>query len=231
VEAVIPLARLREEERYVMRRVLLSRLGLFVCVFLLVVMPLALWGCGGGVPTATMESTPENTATVPVGVPTAATEEKVVQVGATEHYTVTLRLGSAQQMVPPEEAASGTPGEVMVTGTMPMAIPTAGMSSETPTYHVEVAVNDIAGGAVVTDKSVSLDLTYLTTNEKISVPLAAMYDAKIGPSDTHFGGNVALTPGNYRADIDVGGEKVTINTTAPFVDSTPFTMGGGTPTP
>jgi len=39
------------------------------------------------------------------------------------------------------------------------------------------------------------------------VPIARMYGIKEGPSDTHYGNNGIMPPGNYTVEIAVKGEK------------------------
>lgn len=194
-------------------------------------------------PTA-MAGMPASTPTTMGGMmpsesPTAGTmgtgqSGEMVQQEATQDYTLTLRLGPVAMMLAPDQAQGATSGEVMVSGQMAMT-GTGGMA---PNYHLELAVNDIMSGAVITGKSVSIDLTNTTTSEKQSVPLATMYNVQVGPSDTHFGNNVALAPGNYTVEVDVAGEKATFNITTIAMQVTPAPMGtpGGmmpdmTPTP
>jgi hypothetical protein len=150
---------------------------------------------------STIESTP------------MATEQaaELVQDAVTQNYKLTLRLGPVASMLAPEQAQSATSGEVMVSGDMAMA----GMGGAPPNYHIELAVADATSGEVITDKSVSIDLTNVATNEKTSVPIATMYDVKVGPSDAHFGNNVTLVQGNYKVDVVVGGENATFNLAVP----------------
>ena len=195
-------------------------------------------------PTAAMAGTMAVTPTtiggmMPSGSPTtgmAGTGQngEMVQQAATQDYSLTLKLGPVAMMLTPGQAQGATTGEVMVSGQMAMT-GTAGMA---PNYHLELAVNDIKSGAVITDKSVSIDLTNTTTNERQSVPVATMYDVQVGPSDTHFGNNVALASGTYMVDVNVAGEKATFNITTTAMEGTPEPMGtpgammpGMSPTP
>ncbi len=195
-------------------------------------------------PTAAMSGTMAVTPTamggmMPSGSPTAGMagtgqSGEMVQQAATQDYSLTLRLGPVAMMLTPDQAQGATSGEVMISGQMAMT-GTGGMA---PNYHLELAVNDIKSGAVITDKSVSIDLTNTTTSEKQSVPVATMYNVQVGPSDTHFGNNVALAPGAYTVDVDVAGEKATFNITSTTMGGTPAPMGtpgammpGMSPTP
>ena len=195
-------------------------------------------------PTAAMSATMAVTPTamggmMPSGSPTsgmAGTGQngEMVQQAATQDYSLTLRLGPVAMMLAPGQAQGATSGEVMISGQMAMT-GTGGMA---PNYHLELAVNDIKSGAVITDKSVTIDLTNTTTNERQSVPISTMYNVQVGPSDTHFGNNVALAPGTYMVDVDVSGEKATFNITTTAMGGTPVPMDtpgammpGMTPTP
>ncbi len=155
-------------------------------------------------------------------------------VTTTQDYSLTLRLGPLQQMLTPDQAQGATAGEVMVSGEMAMT----GMGGRAANYHLELAVYDIKSGAVITDKSVVINLTSVSTGEQQTVPIAMMYDVHEGRSDTHFGNNVALAPGNYTVDVAVAGEKGTFNIPAQAMSATPSAMGtpgqmmmGITPTP
>ncbi len=206
--------------------------------------PTAMGSTMAASPTAAMSGTMAVTpttmgGTMPSGSPTAGMvgtgqNGEMVQQAATQDYSLTLRLGPVAMMLTPDQAQGATSGEVMISGQMAMT-GTGGMA---PNYHLELAVNDVKSGMVITDKSVSIDLTNTTTNEKQSVPVATMYNVQVGPSDTHFGNNVALTPGTYTVDVDVAGEKATFNITATTMGGTPAPMGtpgammpGMTPTP
>ncbi len=109
------------------------------------------------------------------------------------------------------QTATATAGEVMVSGQMMMAT----SMNMTGVYHLEVHVYNIGNGTVVTNKSVTIQIVNDATNKTQNVPIVVMYDMMVGLSDTHFGNNVSLTPGNYTIIVTVAGETATFHVTIP----------------
>jgi len=107
-------------------------------------------------------------------------------------------------MLTMDEAKTATSGEVMVSGETAMT--TSGMS---PNHHLEVQINDARNGNLITDKTVSIQITNDATMEVQNVPIAVMYGVAEGPSDTHYGNNVTLMPGKYTVLVTVAGETAT----------------------
>jgi Fe2+ transport protein len=136
----------------------------------------------------------------------AANMAPLTQEARTAHYRLELMLGSTEKMFSPAEAAAQHPtdGEVMVSGGMSMmGMPMA--SGET--RHLEVHVFSLDKGQIVTDAKVAIAVTGANPKKVEEVSVAKMYGVKEGPSDTHYGNNVSLPPGNYAVEITVNGEK------------------------
>ena len=206
-----------------MRRITLSRfenyappvvIG-FVCLALLA-------GCGGSAtptppaPAAEISATPTQ-AGIMGGTPAMGTTggmQAVEQEANTTSYKLQMHLGEPEKMMTAQEAKGATSGEVMVSGEM-----ASGMGTMAPNYHLEVAVSDIKSGAVITDKSVSIELTNDATKEKTPLQVATMYGVDKGPIEMHFGNNVALTPGAYTVKISVAGETAEFKLNIPNAGS------------
>jgi len=144
----------------------------------------------------------------------ATTNFSVIQQNATmQNYHVTLRLGPPAQMLPMNQTATATTGDVIVSGQMS----NSASVNMTGTYHLEVHVYNLTNGAVVTNQNVTIQIIDNTTNQTLTVPVIVMYDLKIGPSDTNFGNNIMFAPGSYTIIVNVAGEtaKFNINVTYP----------------
>lgn len=140
----------------------------------------------------------------------------IEQDATTPSYKLHLRMGEPEKMMSPQEAKGATSGEVMVSGEMAM-----GTGGTAPNYHLEVAVSEIKSGAVITDKSVSIELTNAASKETMPIKVATMYGVEEGPGETHFGNNLALAPGSYTVKVNMAGE------TAEFMVT--IQQGGGMP--
>lgn len=163
-------------------------------------------------PTTEIGSTPTQ-AGMMGETPTASTTggmQPIEQEASTTSYKLKMHIGEPETMLTPQQAVGATSGEVMVSGGM-----ATGMGGMTPNYHLEVAVSDIKSGAVITDKSVSIELTNDATKEMTPVQVATMYGVDAGPIETHFGNNVALTPGAHTVRISVAGETTEFKVSVP----------------
>ena len=138
---------------------------------------------------------------------TAKLSTTLKQNATTQDYHVTLQLGPPAQMLSMNQTITATAGEVMVNGQMSNTTP----MNMTDTYHLEVHVYNITSGAVVTNQNVSIQIVNHTTNQTLTIPVIVMYDMKIGPSDTHFGNNITLTPGSYTIIVNVASETAKFN--------------------
>jgi len=134
----------------------------------------------------------------------------IQQNATTADYKLQLIIGPPAQMLTTSQTATATAGEVMIGGQMVSM--TMGMAG---VYHLEVHVYNLMSGAVVTDKNVTIQVVNKATNQTMNVPIVVMYDMMVGLSDTHFGNNVSLTPGNYTVVVNVAGETATFNITIP----------------
>ena len=110
-------------------------------------------------------------------------------------------------MLPMNQTATATTGEVIVSGQMP----NSASVNMTGTYHLEVHVYNLTNGAVVTNRNVTIQIIDNTTNQTLTVPVIVMYDLKIGPSDTNFGNNIMFAPGSYTVIVNVAGETTKFN--------------------
>ena len=111
-----------------------------------------------------------------------------------------------------EAAKHPTDGEVMVGGAMSMS----GMSVDMgDTQHLEVHVYSLDTGTVLTDADVAIVVTAALSKKAEDIPIAQMYGIKEGPSDTHFGNNVSMPPGNDTIEITVNGEKASLPVAVP----------------
>ena len=134
----------------------------------------------------------------------------IQQNATTADYKLQLIVGPPAQMLTTSQTATATAGEVMVGGEMVSM--TMGMAG---VYHLEVHVYNLMSGAVVTDKNVTIQIVNNATHQATNVPIVVMYDMMVGLSDTHFGNNVNLAPGNYTVTVNVAGETATFNITIP----------------
>ncbi|MGO9643162.1 MAG: hypothetical protein ACLPY5_00290 [Candidatus Bathyarchaeia archaeon] len=134
----------------------------------------------------------------------------IQQNATTADYKLQLILGPPAQMLTTSQTATATAGEVMIGGEMVSM--TMGMAG---VYHLEIHVYNLMSGAVVTDKNVTIQIVNDATHQTMNVPIVVMYDMIVGLSDTHFGNNVSLAPGNYAVIVSVAGETTTFNITIP----------------
>jgi uncharacterized protein involved in high-affinity Fe2+ transport len=152
-----------------------------------------------------------------IGAPAAAAEmAPIKQEAQTGHYRLELQIGPIEKMFTPEDVAAKNPteGEVMVEGTMSMGMSSMAMNME-DTRHLEVHIYSLDKGAVVTDARVGIAVTNIDSKKPGDVSAAKMYGIKEGPSDTHYGDNVSLPPGNYGVEVTVNGEKATFKVAVP----------------
>ena len=142
----------------------------------------------------------------------AAGMTPIVQKAQTVHYRLVLQVGPTEKMYSKAEAAKMHPtsGEVMAGGAMSMA-----ESMNMDMRHLEVQVISRATGKVVTTAKVSITVTNSATKKSTEVPVAAMYGVKEGPSDWHYGNNLAMPPGLYTVLVALNGEHAVFLVTIP----------------
>ncbi len=146
-------------------------------------------------------------------------------VQTTPHYTVTLTVGPAQEMISPTDAMHGATGEVMV-NTMPsesgmgssssMSTGGASMGSSSSmsmntmmdqgmavNHHLEVHITQ--NGTVVDNVTPVIRVTDRASGEFRDLPdVMSMFDAQMGMSDFHYGQNVWMPDGTYNVDVMLG---------------------------
>ncbi len=170
-------------------------------------------------PAAEVVTTPTQTGMIgetPTQGMAAGEVPAIEQDATTTSYKLHLRVGGSEKMLTLQEAKGATSGEVMVSGEM-----TTMMGGMAPNRHLEVKISDIKSGAVITDKSVSIEITNDASKETTPVQVAKMYGVAEGPSDTHFGNNIAFKPGNYTIKVNIAGETAQFNITIPQGSETP----------
>jgi hypothetical protein len=140
----------------------------------------------------------------------------VKQQAQTAHYRLELKIGPTEKMFTAGQVAKQQPaeGEVMVGGTMSMGMSPMSMDMG-DTRHLEVHVYSLDKGAVVTDARVVIAVMNIASKKAQKVSAAKMYGIKEGPSDTHYGDNVSMPPGNYGIKITVNGEKAEFTVAIP----------------
>jgi hypothetical protein len=129
-------------------------------------------------------------------------------------YKLVLDIGPLEQMWTPEQVKTKHPKhcEVMFTGTMVMG-GMNGMGGPMPNHHLELHVFNRSSGRVVTKAMVSITITTPGGIILTHVPIATMQDVVQGPSDFHFGNNVALKNGQYHVLTQVQTTKATFAVT------------------
>lgn len=158
-------------------------------------------------------ATPGGVATANTTMPGASNMSSVSiqQNATTQHYKLSLLIGLPAQMLSMNQTGNATSGEVMVRGEMAIMV---GMNV-TGMYHLEIHVYNLTTGVVLSNMNVTIHIVNDNTNQTENVPVAVMYDVTIGPSDTHFGNNVSLSPGNYTVIVNVSADTATFHITIP----------------
>lgn len=146
----------------------------------------------------------------------AAEMAPLKQEAQTAHYRLELQIGPAEKMFTPAEVAAKhlTEGEVMVGGMMSMGMASMAVNMG-DTRHLEVHVYALDTGAVVTDAKLRIVVRGASSKKAQMVSATKMYGIKEGPSDTHYGDNVSLPPGNYEVEVTVNGDKAAFKIAIP----------------
>lgn len=133
----------------------------------------------------------------------------------TAHYRLLLRIGPQEKMYSKADADKMHPasGEIMAGGMMAGMDMGTGMTMDM--RHLEVHVVDRATGKVITTAACAITVTNDATKTSTAVSPVAMYGAKEGPSDWHYGNNVAMPPGSYTVKVAVNGEQAAFHVTIP----------------
>lgn len=151
---------------------------------------------------------------------------------------MTLDLGPVETMLLPTQANGATSGEVMAQMPgMPMPVMTMTDQGQPVNRHLEVHLFNKTTGAVLESPIPTMTITDAMGKSRKLASVTAMYGAKEGTSDWHFGNNVYLPDGTYTISVQVGNEQATFKDvpvtggTAPAPMATPTTMpkSGGMP--
>ena len=149
----------------------------------------------------------------------------------TKSYVFTASLEAFQQMYTPAQVKAKHPksGEVMVSGQM------GGMHmSMSSQRHLEIHICARTTGKAVTGAHPSItfvDQKQMGKMKMETVPVAAMYSIKLGPSDYHYGNNVTVTPGHtygvtVKLDRQAASFKLKATPSAPMSSSLAGTWSG-----
>jgi hypothetical protein len=140
-------------------------------------------------------------------------------------YVFALSIGPLEQMYTPAQVKAKHPksGEVMFSGTMSGGMSGMGTSASSD-RHLEVHICNTAG-TVVRDAHPMIVVTDPKAKTmSMSVPIATMEGVTAGPSDYHYGNNVALTAGDkITVTVKLTGQSVVFHT---LVSKTAMAMGG-----
>ncbi len=197
----------------------------YAVVFALAIVGAVLSGLAGAASAQGSTPTPMAMATpMPSMSPMPAASAAAAPMGATEQtqltvtYRLVLDIGPAANMTMPP----ATSGEVMVPMPgMPMPAMNTTDQGQPVNHHVELHIFNRVTGAVVTD-TMPMISSQATGLSRSLDNVMAMYDAAIGPADTHFGNNAYLPDGTYIFTATVGTEMAT------FAD---VAVSGGAPLP
>lgn len=145
------------------------------------------------------------------------------QTTTTDHYKVTLTLGPLANMLMPDQAAGAKEGEVMLAmGGMAMPSMSTTDDGHPVNHHLEIHAYDKITSVLITDTVPTITITDQAAGKSRQVsPVAAMYDVKVGQSDTHFGNNVYLSDGKYTVSAVLGKETATFSDVTVGAPATP----------
>ncbi len=136
------------------------------------------------------------------------------QVLKSKSYVFALSIGPLEQMYTPAQVKAKHPksGEVMFSGTMRGGMSGMGMSSSSD-RHLEVHICNSAGAVVRGAHPTIVVNDPKAKTMTITVPIATMEGVDEGPSDYHYGNNVALTAGHeITVTVKLTGETVVFHT-------------------
>ncbi|MDP1876054.1 MAG: hypothetical protein Q8M17_00645 [Actinomycetota bacterium] len=134
----------------------------------------------------------------------------------TAGYRMVLAVGEPEAMYTQDEVDANSPmsGELMVAGTM-MDPGTAGASdgdmmsgNAAGTRHVEVAICDLATGAMVTGADVTM-MVAVGGAAAQAMPVAEMRGLDEPATQNHYGNNVPMTSGSHMVTFTVNGQMGT----------------------
>lgn len=143
---------------------------------------------------------------------TPSTEQDVVaaagwtRIAATEKYLVVANVLAGEEMFTAADAATEHPleGELIVSGT--------GRPLGANARHIEAHIYDRKTGMPLADLKPTIVIVNRTTSQQIRVESTLMQDLNIGPSDIHYGNNVAVEGNSdLRLTITVGDQEVTFD--------------------
>jgi hypothetical protein len=96
-----------------------------------------------------------------------------------------------------------------------------------PNHHLVVHVFGGKTRQAITDATVTmsyapLDRKGVPASARVEVPVVVMQAIGKGPSSTHYGNNVTMSPGRYQVTVFVNGEKAVFGVTASDAPSSPM---------
>ncbi|KUO94772.1 hypothetical protein [Ferroacidibacillus organovorans] len=121
---------------------------------------------------------------------------------------VSLQIGPLSSMITAAQAKHGLTGDVMVqTGNM---MPAMAMTDhgQKVNMHLELHVFSRQTGAVELGLMPKIELISEKTGVKTIVQSVPMYSSKTGIPDYHYGNAVAVKPGRYTVNVQIGKEKI-----------------------
>jgi hypothetical protein len=137
----------------------------------------------------------------------------ITKLGSTASWNLSLEVGPLQPMYTPQQQATQHPrvGEVMFTGQMVMPPGMAGMQSmagmSAPNwYHMEVHYYDKTTGLPVRGLDPVVTVTNAATGQVQTLPIVTMQGLNEGARDFHYGNNIELPKGQYRATTVANGQ-------------------------
>jgi hypothetical protein len=150
-----------------------------------------------------------------VGAIAAPAQAKAVKITHTAgRYTVELDLLDAEAFGTPMPGmpAMGDGPAKMVMVAKGGADPVPMDAPSHPNHHLVVHVYDATSHEAVADATVTISFTPLDASGKAAgtateVPVVVMEASGKGAASTHYGNNVTMPAGRYRADVTVNGTK------------------------
>jgi hypothetical protein len=136
----------------------------------------------------------------------------VGQVLKTKSYVFALSIGPLEQMYTPAQVKARHPmnGEVMLSGSMSGGMSGMGMSGTA--HHLEVHICTSKGAVLMhAHPTIVVDDPMAQATR---VPVATMEGVDEGPSDYHYGNNVALANGHrVTVTVTLAGQKAVFHAT------------------
>lgn len=133
----------------------------------------------------------------------------IQQETTTASYDMLLHFGPLERMYTQAEVDSQHPngGELILRGDPPPAL--------TDGRHIGVHIFGRSSGKVITDANPTITITDSASPPEIKAPVVVMQALDTGPTDLHYGNNVALIAGHsYTITVQLNGESAVFKVTA-----------------